>query len=537
MGAAGPGAPFPLDRLFPPLPVSSLDIVTFLIYPPVSRSTEPPLGLARLSGFLRANGAELRALDFCQEGFEYLLGPASEGLSSDETWTRGALKRRGRAAASLRDIGTYANPGRYARAVSDLGRVLKVASAPSGAEVGLADYERSRLSPLNRADLLESFRNFGESPFIALYRERLSREFSASEPETVGLAVNFLSQALEAFALAGLVRQMAPRAKLLMGGGLISSWLALGRIGPEEDFGGGVDGLIAGPGEEPLAAHIGLPVEKHTAVPDFSDFEGLSYFAPGPIVPYNFSFGCPWLRCTFCPEKAEKSRYLGAKTDVAAAEIGELARRWSPILFHFTDNEISPLYLRALAARPPGAPWYGFARFTPLLADPGFCASLAASGCRLLQLGLESGDQGVLDALDKGIDLGVVERALSCLREAGIGVYIYILFGTPAEDRGSALRTRDFLARNARGIAFINVAIFNMPVTSPEATVLSTRPFYEGDLGLYCEFAHPRGWNRGEIRDFIASELEGEPSIRAILRRNPPIFTSNHAPFFVQPRT
>jgi hypothetical protein len=509
--------------------------VTFLIYPPVSRSTEPPLGLARLAGFLRANGARVRALDFCQEGFEYLLGPASEGLSPEDTWSRGALKRRGRAAAALRDIGSYANPGRYARAVSDLGRVLKVASAPGGAEVGLADYERASLSPLNRADLLASFRDFGASPFIALYRERLAREFSASEPETVGIAVNFLSQALEAFALAGLVRQMVPRARLLMGGGLISSWLALSRIGAGENFGGAVDGLIAGPGEEPLAARIGLPVERRAAVPDFSDFDGLSYFAPGPIVPYNFSFGCPWLRCTFCPEKAEKSRYLGVKAEMAAAQIAELKRLRSPVLFHFTDNEISPLYLRALAANPPGAPWYGFARFTPILADPGFCASLAASGCRLLQLGLESGDQGVLDALDKGIELGMVERALSCLRDAGIGVYLYILFGTPAEDRDSALRTRDFLARNAGDISFINVAIFNMPVTSPEAATLSTRPFYEGDLGLYCEFSHPRGWNRGEVRDFIAAELEGESSIRAILRRNPPVFTSNHAPFFIRP--
>jgi hypothetical protein len=507
--------------------------VIFLIYPPVSRSTEPPLGIARLAGFLRANGAEVRSLDLCQEGFEYLLGPASEGLVAGDTWTRGALKRRGRAVASLRAIDTYAKPDRYARAVSDLGRVLKVVSAPSGAEVGLADYESARLSPLRKADLHEAFLSFEASPFITLYRERLACEFTAAEPETVGLSVNFLSQALEAFSLAGLIRRLAPRARILMGGGLISSWLALGRVGPEENFGGAVDGLIPGPGEETLAAVLGLPVVKHAASPDFSDFEGLSYFAPGSIVPYNFSFGCPWLRCTFCPEKAEKSRYLGAKPEVASAQIAALARHHTPVLFHFTDNEISPLYLRALAANPPGAPWYGFARFTPILADPAFCASLAASGCRLLQLGLESGDQGVLDALDKGIRLETVERALSCLEATGVGVYLYILFGTPAEDRDSALRTRDFLARNARGIGFINVAIFNMPVTSPEADALSTRPFYEGDLGLYCEFSHPRGWNRGEIREFIASELEGEPSIRAILRRNPPVFTSNHAPFFV----
>ena len=54
---------------------------------------------------------------------------------------------------------------------------------------------------------------------------------------------------------------------------------------------------------------------------------------------------------------------------------------------------------------PPGRPWYGFSRITPDLADLDFCRALKDSGCVMLKLGLESGDQAVLDSLEKGITL------------------------------------------------------------------------------------------------------------------------------------
>ncbi len=75
-----------------------------------------------------------------------------------------------------------------------------------------------------------------------------------------------------------------------------------------------------------------------------------------------------------------------------------------PVLVHFLDNALSPALLTALSRRPLGVPWYGFARITERLADPGFCRRLCHRGCVMLKLGLESGDQQVLNALDKGIE-------------------------------------------------------------------------------------------------------------------------------------
>ena len=61
----------------------------------------------------------------------------------------------------------------------------------------------------------------------------------------------------------------------------------------------------------------------------------------------------------------------------------------------------------------------------------------------MLKIGLESGDQGVLDALDKGIILTEASMALKNLSDAGIGTYIYLLFGTPSETTSGYSRTID----------------------------------------------------------------------------------------------
>src|SRR5512139_4336159 len=98
-----------------------------LIYPPAARSTEPPVGIARLAGFLHRNGVPARCLDLCQEGLDYLLDLE---LGAPDTWTRGALRRRGQNRALLRDRAGYATRDRYRRAVRDLGRALRAASEP-----------------------------------------------------------------------------------------------------------------------------------------------------------------------------------------------------------------------------------------------------------------------------------------------------------------------------------------------------------------------------------------------------------------------
>jgi len=277
--------------------------------------------------------------------------------------------------------------------------------------------------------------------------------------------------------------------------------------------------------------------KEHDGRPDRPDLEGFplaDYLSPGIILPYSASSGCWWRRCSFCPEQVEGNLYRPLPAGQAAADLRALVAGIRPALIHLLDNALSPELLEVLAAEPPGAPWYGFARFTPQLADPGFCLKLRDSGCVMLKLGLESGDPAVLKALNKGIDLSAAAATLRNLKRAGIATYLYLLFGTPAETMDAALRTLSFTVEHAEEIGFLNLAIFNLPVRGDRGERLGTGAFYEGDLSLYRPFVHPQGWNRAEVRRFLEREFKREPAIAAILRRDPPFFTSNHASFFAQ---
>jgi len=111
-------------------------------------------------------------------------------------------------------------------------------------------------------------------------------------------------------------------------------------------------------------------------------------------------------------------------------------------------------------------------------------------------------------------------------------MYFYLLFGSPPEGQTEARKTLDFVVKHSESIDFLNLAIFNMPLHSQEDQGIRTSPFYDGDLSLYTGFNHPSGWDRPLVRHFVEREVRRHPAIAPILRRDPPLFTSNHAPFF-----
>ena len=152
----------------------------------------------------------------------------------------------------------------------------------------------------------------------------------------------------------------------------------------------------------------------------------------------------------------------------------------------------------------------------------------------MLQIGLESGSQKVLDGFSKGIDLKIAQRSLENLRQAGIATYVYLLFGTPWETELDAEKTLDFTVKHSESITFLNLALFNLPAYGPQTAVLDTTPLDAGDLSLYRRFTHPAGWHRQKIRRFLDNKFRRHKAIAAILRNDPPVFTSNHAPFFTE---
>lgn len=500
-----------------------------LIYPPVAKASEPPAGMAKLSGSLKHHGVACRLLDANLEGLLYLLGRPQP---SSDTWTNRAVRHRSAHLASLKDRRTYLNPDRYKRSVLDLNRVLEKAADKYTATVGLTNYQGKEFSPLSSRDLIRASERPDLNPFYPYFRSRLLGLLQENQPSIIGFSLNYLSQALCTFAMIGFLREACTGLRLVLGGGLVTSWMK--RPGWQNPFRGLVDHLISGPGEAPLLTLAGMnEMQNGDSMPDYAGLPVQDYLSPGFVLPYSGSSGCHFRRCAFCPERAESNPYVPVPVERIAVELNTLTKETKPALIHFLDNAMSAPLLKSLSDHPPGVPWYGFARISRLLADMDFCMALKRSGCVMLKLGLESGDQDVLDRMDKGIDLDTASKALKTLSRSGIAAYVYLLFGTPPESLTEAQRTLAFTVRHKDEISFLNLAIFNMPVSSPEAEGLKTSGFYEGDLSLYTDFVHPKGWHRKKVRQFLEQEFKRHPAVSGILKKEPPLFTSNHAPFFV----
>ncbi|MBM9536627.1 B12-binding domain-containing radical SAM protein [Desulfobulbus alkaliphilus] len=499
-----------------------------LIAPPVAKPDAPPAGIALLAGSLRHHGVPCTLLDANLEGLLFLLDQAE---NPGDTWSSRALRHRHAHLVALRSLTLYRNRDRYQRAVRDINRVLASAvhSRPE-LSISLANYQDSSADPLNSRDLLREAEQFERSIYTPWFRARLPDLLASENHRLIGISLSFLSQALPTFALLGYLRSTFPHLILVLGGGLITSWM--NSRDWNDPFAGLVDHCIAGPGENPLLRLFGIDNACEDPVPDYADLPLTDYLAPGPILPYAASQGCYWNRCSFCPEAAEQNRYRPIRPSTALTHLRQLCEQMQPMLIHLLDNALSPTLLQTLGEHPPGAPWYGFARVNEQLADPDYCRTLRLSGCALLKLGLESGSQHVLDAMNKGIQLDLVIRVLDTLHQAGIATYVYLLFGTPSESIDEARQTLAFTLRNHQAITFLNLAIFNMPRGSKEAVQVGGTAFSAGDLSLYRDFIHPRGWDRRAIRTFLDREFTRHPAISSILHRDPPLFTSNHAAFF-----
>jgi hypothetical protein len=519
-----------------------------LIHPPVVKPCEPPAGLAKLAGVMNDHGISCQVIDANLEAILSLLTKEETGKDCPRkwladgdkgsvpknllnNWTNRSFRSLGSNIAALSSQESYENLDRYKRAVADINRVLDVTAWESGVHLSLANYVDRNLSPVRSADLIRASETPERNPFYAYFKKRLPAALEKENPATVGFSLNYLSQALCAFAMIGFLKRECPGVRVVLGGGLITSWMR--RCGWSNPFGGLVDDLVAGPGEEALLAIHGIAPRHGHYAPDYDVSFMNKYLAPGPVLPYSASSGCYWSRCSFCPERAEGNPYVPMSTERVLEDITSLAEKTKPSLVHLLDNAISPALLTGMAASSFSMPWYGFVRVSSQLADLDFCRALKRSGCVMLQLGVESGDQAVLDSMQKGFDLAAASAVLKTLKKAGIATYVYLIFGTPQETVVEARRTLDFAIRHSGQIDFLNLAIFNLPANSPEARELRVSDFYEGDLSLYRSFFHPGGWKRGLVRQFLDREFKKHPAIASILRKSPPVFTSNHAPFFV----
>ena len=349
-----------------------------LIHPPVAKPCEPPGGIARLSGALTAHGIRHKLLDANLEALLYTLQNTEPVIHGQhDKWTSRTFRNLADNLAAIKDQYIYQNIDRYKRAVIDLNHVVEMA-LNNNSIVGLSDYRHKELSPLRSADLIRAAENPEHNPYYPYFRKRLPAIIQQEASTMIGFSLNYLSQAICTFAMIGFLKQQYPMATIILGGGLVTSWMSNPHW--KNPFAGLVDALVTGPGEHQLLSLMDVAGIKNThCIPDFNALPLNDYLSPGLVLPYNASTGCYWNKCAFCPEKAESSPYIPMPVNRVMEDIGRLVVRIKPVLVHLLDNAVSPALLKRIAEKPFGVPWYGFARIDRRLTDIDFCTALKQS--------------------------------------------------------------------------------------------------------------------------------------------------------------
>ena len=259
-----------------------------LLSPPLCKPCEPPAALAYLQGALRQHNLDCTVCDLNIELIQNLLQKNKNSVP-DDTWSRRAAKNLERHLQGLRHKEIYQTNDRYRRAVADINRLLERAGREHGLLLSLANYQDPNLSPLKSEDLKHSAANFEHNIFFPFFAPRLDQLLSMQKGP-VGISLNYLSQALTSFAMIGYLKKHYPERPVILGGGLITTWLS----NPDwiNPFAGFVDHLIGGRGELPLLRLLGKTVEDQPNMPDYNALSEQDYLCAGFVLPYAASFGC-----------------------------------------------------------------------------------------------------------------------------------------------------------------------------------------------------------------------------------------------------
>lgn len=156
--------------------------------------------------------------------------------------------------------------------------------------------------------------------------------------------------------------------------------------------------------------------------------------------------GCPY-KCAFCTAGGERVRYRSV--DNVIAEIEHIIETYGIREFRLSDDTFTLNRKRLLKLLPRMKEcdifWRASIRAYPL--DLELLELMADSGCVELSYGIESGDQRVLDRVNKGITLEQSEKAMKWSKEAGMTVRALMVAGLPGETPESAYKTIEFMER------------------------------------------------------------------------------------------
>ncbi len=195
------------------------------------------------------------------------------------------------------------------------------------------------------------------------------------------------------------------------------------------------------------------------------------------MIHYESVRGCPY-RCAFC-----NYPFLFDDTKFRTISAERMADDWAYYVDALGVEYISCLdslftmprarlvdFCHALIRRRVRVKWICYARADDLL-DRDVVALLVEAGCIQVQIGVESGDEGQLQRMNKRTTVRDNARALDNCRRGGLTTVVSLIVGFPGETTRTLQHTADFLAATPPDFHFLatfSTRVATVPILRPE---------------------------------------------------------------------
>jgi anaerobic magnesium-protoporphyrin IX monomethyl ester cyclase len=231
--------------------------------------------------------------------------------------------------------------------------------------------------------------------------------------------------------------------------------------------------------------------------------------------------GCPF-HCNWCAKPIWGQRYAIRSPAKVAEEMALVKRTLAPDHIWFADDifGLQPKWVVAFAdeveARNAAIPFMIQSRLD-LMTAPAI-ASLARAGCAEVWLGVESGSQRILDAMDKGISVQQVAVVRERLRQAGIRACFFLQFGYPGETWTDIMTTVQLVRDTLPDDVGISVS-YPLPGTKFYTMVqnqLGTKAHWEesNDLAMMFQGAYETPFYR-QLHALVHADLQLRQRLQA----------------------
>jgi radical SAM superfamily enzyme YgiQ (UPF0313 family) len=164
-------------------------------------------------------------------------------------------------------------------------------------------------------------------------------------------------------------------------------------------------------------------------------------------IPVQARRGCP-MDCSYCSTAAIEGRSRRAHSPGSVIAMIERHAKAGFNKFYFTDNtfNIPSSYAQEICSRicDSGLKISWMCILYPWEMEEALVSDMAQAGCREVSLGFESGNQEMLNRMNKKFDLRTITRTACLLHKYGIRQTGFLLLGGPGETRSSVAESLAF---------------------------------------------------------------------------------------------